>query len=82
MTTAHNISFSQIRTLRTEAAQAQDFDMIAICDLAFDGNVDPDDYTTLSLGCARELRTMTPEQARASCAKAIDHAAAQLDCAA
>ena len=75
--TAASISFAQIKALRAEALAVDDYDMAAICDLASAGEIDPDDYTTLSPKAASKLRTMTREQAYTECAAAITSAQAQ-----
>ncbi len=72
--TAHTISFEQIRSLRAEAHAADDADMAAICDLAIDGTIDMDDYTTVSARASASLRKMTRFQAYALCADAINAA--------
>jgi hypothetical protein len=72
--TAQTISFAQIRSLRSEAIAASDGDRTAICDLALDGSVDVDDYTTLTRAGASRLRTMTRDEAYAECAQAINAA--------
>ncbi len=79
MTTAETITTAQIRALRSEALSptASDYDMAAICDLALDGAIDVDDYTTLSTRTAARLRTLTQEQAQAECARVISQAEAQ-----
>lgn len=74
--TAKSISFEQIRTLGAEALDHEDFDLFAICNLALDGTIDVDDYTTLSRAGANKIREMSREQAYAECAKAINVAAA------
>lgn len=80
-TTAETVTTTQIRALRTKALSpaASDYDMAAICDLALDGAIDPDDYTTLSTRTSARLRTMTQEQAQAQaeCARVISQAEAQ-----
>ena len=70
--TAETISFDRIRSLRAEAITAQNSDQVAICDLALDGKIDVDDYTTLTRRGASRLRTMTRDEAYAECARVID----------
>lgn len=76
--TAKTISFEQIKGLRHEAVAASDFDQVAICDLALEGQIDTDDYTVLSGHCASMLRSMTRDEAYAECARAINDAQAQV----
>lgn len=74
--TAESISIQQICALRAESVSAGDMDQVGICDLALSGEIDVDDYTTLSRDCARALRTMTQEEAQEACADAINAARA------
>lgn len=62
---------NKIRSLRREAEEAHDYDTGGICDLALDGKIDMDDYTTVSPKMSTKLRTMTAREARLLCAKAI-----------
>jgi hypothetical protein len=75
--TAKTISEQQIKALRSEAVQAQDFDQVAVCDLALEGEIDTDDYTVLSGHMASRLRGMSRDEAYAECAQAINDARAQ-----
>lgn len=77
--TAETISDRHIRILREEALAAGDYDQAAICDLALDGSIDVDDYTTLSPATSQALRSMTQEASWARCAAAINNARAQED---
>lgn len=76
-TTIKSLTERQIRTLRPEALAAGDYDMAAICDLAIDGSIDCDDYTTLSTSGERRIRQMNREAAYAEIVRAINHARAQ-----
>ena len=76
-TTAQTITTAQIRNLRAEALAAGDYDQAAICDLALDGEIDADDYTTLTAKGASKLRSMSREQAYTECARVISDAEAQ-----
>jgi hypothetical protein len=78
--TAETVSFAAIKALRAEAHAANDSDMGAICDLAIDGTIDMDDYTTVSSRMSARLRTMTREQAYALCADAINAATTSGSC--
>jgi hypothetical protein len=72
--TAQTISFDQIRSLRTEAAEAGDFVQVAMCDLALNSTIDTDDYTTLDRGEVDRVRSMSREDAYTACASAINEA--------
>lgn len=74
--TAKTITFDQIKALRSEAAQAADYDQVAICDLALDGEIDTDDYTCLSDSGVERLRSMGRDEAYQACADAINTARA------
>ena len=76
-----SLTDSMIRTLRAEAIEASDYEQIAICDLALDGSIDCDDYTTLSQQADRRLRGMSQEDAWAECAEAIESARASVEVA-
>lgn len=71
------IADADIRALRDEAATAGDHDRVALCALALEGSIWPDDHRNITSAMAAGLATMTPEQARAECARAIATAAAQ-----
>jgi hypothetical protein len=73
-TTIKSLTDSQIRGLRTEAVEAGDFLMGAICDLALDGEIDTDSYTTLSVEDARRVRGMGRDEAYAAIVEAINAA--------
>lgn len=75
--TAETISFEQIRQLRGEAIAAFDADQAAICDLALEGEIDMDDYTTVSDRMSRRLRTMNQTEAQLLCADTINAARAR-----
>lgn len=75
--TVETISYRQIRALREESIASRDADQAAVCDLALDGSIDMDDYTTVSRSMSRRLRSMTLEEAQALCADAINRARAQ-----
>jgi len=71
-TTAQTISNSQIRSLRSEAAQAGDEVQVIICDIALNGRLDMDDYDmSISPAKIAGLRAMTQEEALVECADAI-----------
>lgn len=72
--TAETISFNQIRALRTEALADDNYDQVAVCDLALDGKIDMDDYTIISSEWDARLRKMTREEAYTMCANAINSA--------
>lgn len=74
--TAETISEQQVKALRGEALEANDFDQVAVCDLALDGTIDTDDYTVLSGHMASKLRNMSRDEAYAECARALNDAAA------
>lgn len=76
-TTIKSLTENQIRTLRFEALTAGDYDMAAICDLAIDGSIDCDDYTTLSTSGERRIRTMSRADAYAEIVRVINNAEAQ-----
>ena len=66
----------QIRMLSAEAAIARDYDQFAMCALALDGSIWPDDHRDISTRMAARLADMTQAQARVECARVI--AAAQV----
>lgn len=76
-TTIKSLTENQIRTLRAEALTAGDYDMAAICDLAIDGSIDLDDYTTVSPSGSRKIRDMSQEDAYAEIVRVINNAEAQ-----
>lgn len=75
-TTIENLTDAQIRSLRAEASDAGDHEMVAICDLALDGEIDTDDYSTLDRDEARRVRCMSRDEAYAEIVEAIDLARA------
>ena len=77
MKTVKNITESEIRALRSEANEAGDYDMGAVCDLALNGQIDTDDYTVLTGGFIRELQSMTQDEALRRVVDAINDAQAQ-----
>ena len=74
---AEAIDDEAIRALRTEAATASDHDQVALCDLATDGSIWPDDHRNISAAMAVRLGKMTQQQARVACARAIAEAKAR-----
>lgn len=78
MTNAKNITESQIRKLRTEAAP-RDAAQVIVCDVAL-GDFDGLDAYAIDAheraACERAAR-LTQEQAVAECARVIGHAQAQ-----
>lgn len=77
--TAESLTFAQIRALRSEAAEAHDYDMLATCDLAINGTINTDDYTVLTSFGQRKLGTMTRDEAYELIAKSINSARALAD---
>ena len=72
-TTAATITDQQIEALRAEAAAAGDLEQAAICDWAL-GHADAGDIEerdTLEPSEQARVLAMTPEQARAECARVI-----------
>lgn len=76
-TTARNVTEAQLSQLRSEAAEAGDFVQVAMCDLALDGSIDGDDYTTLSREETRRVTSMSQAEAVQACVEAICSAEAQ-----
>ena len=76
-TTVKNLTETQIRKLRAEAAEADDFAMVAICDYALDGTLDCDDYTCLAPADVRRIDAMDRDGAYAAIVEAITDAEAQ-----
>jgi 2C-methyl-D-erythritol 2,4-cyclodiphosphate synthase len=73
-TTSKSITEQRISLLRTEALSAGDYAMAAICDLAIDGAIDTDDYSTLSTEEARRVDGMTQHDAVAECVRVVSAA--------
>lgn len=65
----------RIERLRTEAAQAGDLGMVAICDVAL--GREPDEDMDLTDEENARIETMTREQAQAECKRVLDEAAAR-----
>ena len=72
--TVKNLTDEQISRLRSEAGQAGDYVMGAICDLALNGSFDRDDYTALDGNEADRVAAMTREDAYAAIVDAINDA--------
>ena len=72
MTTTKGLTEKQIRKLRAEAYRAGDMLMGAICDLALDGEIDVDDYTSLERDESRRVGGMTRDEAYAEIVEAIN----------
>jgi hypothetical protein len=68
---ASAIGNEQIDALKTEATEHGDHDQVALCVLALDGSLWPDDHRGIGSSMAARLATMTQEQARVMCARAI-----------
>ena len=79
MLTTKTITNEQISKLRAEAYEAGDHLQGAICDLALDGEIDTDDYTTLEKDEARRVRDMSRDEAIAVCVETINAAQAMID---
>lgn len=66
--TGKSITEQDIRDLRNAAVTLDDdSDTVALCDLALDGEIDMDDYTTVSRSFASRLQAMTRDEAYALC---------------
>jgi hypothetical protein len=72
------ITDEQIRSLRLEASAANDDEMWLLCELALsEGPLDIDDYSGGGHDAAalRRVVKLTPAQARAKCAEALEQGA-------
>lgn len=67
------VTDGQIRALRREAAEAGDFAMVAICDLALNGEINVDNYFTLTPREAHRIRALDWQEAHDLCQDAIIH---------
>jgi len=76
-TTPENLTTTQIRAMRAEALDADDYAAAAICDLALDGEIDTDDYTTLERDEVELIRGMNRDTAYKRIAEWIADAEAQ-----
>lgn len=72
MTAQTTITDSQIRALRTEAAEAGDFEQVEICNVVLEGAALPESQVREAAG-----RTWTRAEARAECERVIRGAQAQ-----
>jgi hypothetical protein len=77
MTTTKSLTETQISKLRTEAYQAGDYAMGAICDLAISGHFSADDYTAISSDDAARVAKMSRDDAYTAIVDAINDASAQ-----
>ena len=67
------ITDAQIRSLRSEAQEAGDWDQVVLCSHALEGEgeLDPNNYSVLEGSRWPHLRGLTVEQAREKCARVI-----------
>ena len=72
-----HIDADAIRTLRREALEHADFAQAAVCELALTGEIDCSEHIQLSERESARIGSMSAEQAREACARAISAARAQ-----
>lgn len=63
VTTAENLTTKQIRDMRQACLEAGDYHGAAICDLALDGAINTDDYTTLNRDAVLDVRGLSRDGA-------------------
>lgn len=76
MTTIETLTEEQIADLRRAAGEAGDFSQVAICAMAEDGALDPDDHPCCDPYAFERIGRMTQDEARAECVSVIRDAEA------
>ena len=70
--TTKNVTDAEIAALGAASAEHDDFEQVAICELAITGNFDADDFTALSREEARKVGSMSQQDAITACVDVLN----------